>query len=195
MSPEEVSARVREFNLKPTVSDAQLYDAVNRISDAGVPIAKLPEDIRKTIATLKPAMRSFHGAKMSLAWFPLLPLASPCADKFGYMSSWVTRAATRLQFTPANQALLDTLGDLMADPGRETSPDSINPAGFTYVGQFVDHDITRDVSSRLDAATDAETIHNMRTPALDLDSLYGAGQRCSHSSTSFPRRVPRQQSV
>ena len=36
MSPEEVSARVREFNLKPTVSEEQLYDAVNRISDAAV---------------------------------------------------------------------------------------------------------------------------------------------------------------
>ncbi|WP_246706150.1 hypothetical protein [Rhizobium leguminosarum] len=147
MSPEEVSARVREFNLKPTVSGQQLYDAVNRISDATVPIAELPEDIRETIATLKPAIRSFHGAKMSLAWFTLLPLASPCADKFGYMSSWLMRAATRLQFTPANQALLNTLGDLMADLGRETSPDSVNPAGFTYVGQFIDHDITLDVSS------------------------------------------------
>ncbi|WP_287246416.1 heme peroxidase family protein [Mesorhizobium sp.] len=190
MSPEEVSARVREFNLKPTVSEAQLYAAVNRISDAAVPIAKLPEDIRETIATLKPAIRSFHGAKMSLAWFPLLPLASPCADKFGYMSSWLTRAATRLQFTPANQALLDTLGDLMADPGRETSPDSVNPAGFTYVGQFVDHDITRDVSSPLDAATDAETIHNMRTPALDLDSLYGDGPALQPFLYVFPSSGP-----
>jgi hypothetical protein len=45
----------------------------------------------------------------------------------------------------------------------------------TYVGQFVDHDITFDVSSSLDISTDAETIHNMRSPALDLDSVYGRG--------------------
>lgn len=190
MSPQEVSARVREFNLQPTVSEAQLRDTVSRIKDAAVPIAKLPEDIRETIATLKPTTRSFHGAKMSLAWFPLLPLASPCADKFGYMSSWLTRATTRLQFTPANQALLDTLGDLMADPGRETSPDSVNPAGFTYVGQFVDHDITLDVSSPLDAAIDAKTVHNMRTPALDLDSLYGDGPAVQPFLYVFPSTGP-----
>ncbi|WP_440658718.1 peroxidase family protein [Ensifer adhaerens] len=190
MSPEEVSARVREFNLKPTVSEMQLYEAIMRIGDAAVPIAELPEDIRETIATLKPAIRSFHGAKMSLAWFTLLPLASPCADKFGYMSSWLTRATTRLQFTPANQALLDTLGDLMADPGRETSPDSVNPAGFTYVGQFIDHDITFDTSSPLDAETDAETIHNMRTPALDLDSLYGNGPALQPFLYVFPSSGP-----
>lgn len=33
------------------------------------------------------------------------------------------------------------------------------------------HDITLDVSSTLDALTNAETIHDMRTPALDLDRL------------------------
>jgi hypothetical protein len=39
----------------------------------------------------------------------------------------------------------------------------------------VDHDITFDVSSTLDAETDANTINNMRSPSLDLDSVYGRG--------------------
>ena len=50
------------------------------------------------------------------------------------------------------------------------------PAGYTYVGQFVDHDLTFD---RTDVAlgedvTPAELVQG-RSPRLDLDSLYGAG--------------------
>ncbi len=48
-------------------------------------------------------------------------------------------------------------------------------AGSTFIGQFVDHDITFDVSSRLGVATVPQRTPNARNPALDLDSLYGAG--------------------
>ena len=50
------------------------------------------------------------------------------------------------------------------------------PAGYTYLGQFIDHDLTMDVSRvRLGAdITPAELVQH-RSPSLDLDSLYGAG--------------------
>lgn len=48
-------------------------------------------------------------------------------------------------------------------------------AGMTFVGQFLDHDITFDVGSRLGVATDPGRIPNTRTPRLDLDSVYGLG--------------------
>ena len=99
----------------------------------------------------------------------------PYADKFGYLTTSAIRNATKLPFTPASMSLLDQLGELMGNPGRETAPDSAIPVGFTYIGQSVDHDITLDVSSRLNAAVDAETVNNMRSPALDLDSVYGDG--------------------
>ena len=60
------------------------------------------------------------------------------------------------------------------------------PAGFTYFGQFVDHDITLDVSSSLDAATDANTINNMRSPSLDLDCVYGRGPGLDPFLYAFP---------
>ena len=41
-------------------------------------------------------------------------------------------------------------------PGVKSLPIQAIPAGFTYVGQFVDHDITIDVSSTLEALTNAE---------------------------------------
>ncbi len=48
------------------------------------------------------------------------------------------------------------------------------PAGYTYLGQFVDHDITFDTTSSLDPADPAAPT-NLRTPSLDLDCVYGGG--------------------
>ncbi len=50
------------------------------------------------------------------------------------------------------------------------------PAGYTYLGQFVDHDLTMDATQvKLgDDITPAELVQG-RSPRLDLDSLYGAG--------------------
>jgi len=51
------------------------------------------------------------------------------------------------------------------------------PSGFTYLGQFIDHDITFDATSRLDRDNDPDVLVNLRTPRFDLDSVYGAGPR------------------
>ena len=50
------------------------------------------------------------------------------------------------------------------------------PAGYTYLGQFIDHDLTMDVTdvSLGEDVTPAQLLQ-ARSPALDLDSLYGAG--------------------
>ncbi|MGH2899396.1 MAG: peroxidase family protein, partial [Solirubrobacteraceae bacterium] len=49
------------------------------------------------------------------------------------------------------------------------------PAGFTYLAQFIDHDITFDPTSKLQRDNDPAALVNFRTPRLDLDSLYGSG--------------------
>jgi hypothetical protein len=48
-------------------------------------------------------------------------------------------------------------------------------AGSTFLGQFLDHDVTFDTGSRMGQPTAPESASNGRTPALDLDSVYGAG--------------------
>src|SRR5918996_1290305 len=50
------------------------------------------------------------------------------------------------------------------------------PAGFTYLGQFVDHDLTFDKTNVMlgQNVTPAQLLQ-ARSPSLDLDSLYGAG--------------------
>lgn len=48
-------------------------------------------------------------------------------------------------------------------------------AGYTYFGQFMDHDITFDPVSVLQGRNDPNALIDFRTPALDLDCLYGRG--------------------
>src|SRR5688572_2060200 len=50
------------------------------------------------------------------------------------------------------------------------------PAGYTYFGQFVDHDLTFDKTKvAFGSNVSAADLVQGRSPALDLDSLYGAG--------------------
>lgn len=194
----EMRKRVADLNLRITVPLEQLLASVNRIKPT-TELEELPQDTKESIPALKPGARRFHGVKIPLYWFPFPGVSSACADKFGYMSSAATRNATKLPFTVVMQALLGQLGNLMGDPGRDPNISSHNPAdpgvstipaGFTYFGQFVDHDVTFDVSSTLDAATDANTINNMRSPHLDLDSVYGRGPGLDPFLYVFPSSGP-----
>jgi hypothetical protein len=49
------------------------------------------------------------------------------------------------------------------------------PAGYTYLAQFVTHDLTFDTRSSLAQQTGPGASTNARTPRFDLDCLYGAG--------------------
>ncbi len=48
-------------------------------------------------------------------------------------------------------------------------------AGYTYFGQFIDHDISFDPSPISVDRMDVAALEDFRTPALDLDCLYGRG--------------------
>jgi hypothetical protein len=66
---------------------------------------------------------------------------------------------------------------LITDPAlRVNNPDNPNhTAGTTFFGQFIDHDVTFDLNSALGTPTRPEDSRNSRSPALDLDSVYGGG--------------------
>lgn len=74
-------------------------------------------------------------------------------------------------------AVLDDLAETMRATDNADGPAD---AGMTFLGQFVDHDITLDVTSALGARIDPATIPNIRTPSLDLDCVYGAGPEASN---------------
>ena len=61
--------------------------------------------------------------------------------------------------------------------GRDPEEGKI-PAAYTYLGQFVDHDLTFDPTSQLrDFLTPRQIdgLEDYRTPRFDLDNLYGRG--------------------
>jgi len=84
-----------------------------------------------------------------------------------------------------NPASLVELGKAMsakpatnARSADDPSWDSNIPAGYTYLGQFIAHEITFDTSKGLpevlpESVTDIDSLEQGRTPSLDLDSLYG----------------------
>jgi hypothetical protein len=77
---------------------------------------------------------------------------------------------TRRQLAAAN---LRKIANAMTRGGGR--PSRI-PAGFTYLGQFVDHDLTFDRTDvMLGANVPPSELLQARSPRLDLDSLYGGG--------------------
>jgi hypothetical protein len=74
-------------------------------------------------------------------------------------------------------------GNAMASGG---GPVSRIPAGFTYLGQFIDHDLTFDRTSvMLGANISPAAMLQGRSPSLDLDSLYGAGPQDPESAKFY----------
>jgi hypothetical protein len=75
-----------------------------------------------------------------------------------------------------DDAAIHALVAHMKDASGAPSGDNTKiPAGYTYFGQFVDHDITFDPTSQLQKQNDPDALVDFRTPRFDLDSLYGSG--------------------
>ena len=76
-----------------------------------------------------------------------------------------------------NQPIRDGKGFFIPIATKESDVDDEEnfgiPAGYTYLGQFIDHDITFDPASSLQSQNDPDALVDFRTPALDLDNLYG----------------------
>src|SRR5215208_1800932 len=82
-------------------------------------------------------------------------------------------------FAPSDD-LLEGLAATMVED--QTIPDDMNLntsprlfAGFTFIGQFIDHDITFDNTPLGLQQADPDATVNFRTPRYDLDSVYGLG--------------------
>lgn len=105
-----------------------------------------------------------HGSRREQ---PLPPGMFAQPGKFGRM--FPTLPA--LQVTEEQLTALGTAMKTSAPPAENPGV----PAGFTYLGQFIDHDITFDPTPLKAKVVDPMALQNFRTPALDLDCLYGGG--------------------
>ena len=62
-------------------------------------------------------------------------------------------------------------------------------AGTTFLGQFLDHDITFDNTSRLGVVAEPAQTPNTRVPTFDLDSIYGGGPSVTPHLYESPDRA------
>jgi hypothetical protein len=84
----------------------------------------------------------------------------------------------RLPAYAPSDDLLTGLATTMVEPTTDDSFLATSPrlfAGFTFIGQFIDHDITLDNTPLELQQADPDATVNFRTPRYDLDVLYGRG--------------------
>lgn len=127
---------------------------------------------------MKELRRGFarHGVVRGLGYIPSSPQFE---GRFG-------RLFRRLRPADHTDDELTKLGIAMIAPKEPNpTPEDANPpddeensgisAGYTYFGQFIDHDLTFDPSTLAQQKSDPDAIVDFRTPRFDLDNLYGRG--------------------
>ena len=107
-----------------------------------------------------------HDTVMAGRFTTLLPGLSPAAFDLADLRQLADEMTPKQERRPTHKTGLD--------PGE----DPAITAAYTYLGQFADHDLTFDPTSRLRESLDREQIGKLadfRTPRFDLDNLYGRG--------------------
>jgi hypothetical protein len=132
-----------------------------------------------TPSSTTPTKKKFHGSP--LRGIDSVAASFSTAGRFGRMF----RNVPVFEHRDENLAALARTMVMTADP-KDGEPvptpapfnaheNALLPAGYTYLGQFIDHDITFDPVSSLQRQNDPDALHDFRTPRFDLDSLYGRG--------------------
>src|SRR5712672_2311039 len=93
--------------------------------------------------------------------------------QFGRMFRALPPAEFGANDTETEANLLKLATEMVANPDAvKDGPDpeeSGIPSAYTYLGQFIDHDLTFDPASNLQPQNDPEALGNFRTPRFDLD--------------------------
>lgn len=112
--------------------------------------------------------------------FPGLPPFAPPTDD---LREQVKRFGQKGGALDAKDLLTDPIQSIL-NPSAHSPHNPDNPkmtAGMTFLGQFIDHDLTLDLKSALLQNTEPRHTTNFRTAAFDLDSVYGSGlQESAH---------------
>jgi len=120
-------------------------------------------------------------------------------SSFDYLLPDLQTEHSLLPESAETYAGLVSLGASMVEPESDACPDTSIPSAYTYLGQFIDHDITFEAKSddmvklsdtdfRVLTPEEIDTkITNGRTPGLDLDNVYynPAPRNCSRMVLGF----------
>ncbi len=124
-------------------------------------------------------MSKNHGMRKDM-WNLIKMSCTPghiCNLRFSNFFGYLFQQGSVSEYT--EQELID-LSLRMSEHPTHPEPDLDTPIGFAFFGQFIDHDITLDVVTSLgEVAGDPSKLENLRTPKLDLDSIYGNGPEAS----------------
>jgi len=140
-----------------------------------------------------------HGEHPLLAGVSFSALMAKKGGSFGYLFPNIPGLP---HDATANERLVK-LGEAMIDPANsDPERNSVLPPILTYLGQFIDHDITAGTDSDpagvsifdpefepLDREDAVNSTANMRTARLDLDSLYGDGVVNTSFDLKFARAL------
>lgn len=157
---------IKGFSKKPLSVGIAFWSAIL----FSVPSAYAEIDNLHLPARMQPGSAQTSFSRM----FPWLP---PFASPTDTMREQLKRLGQQGGVMDAMDNLTDPVQSIINpgvfSPNNPDNPDE--PAGMTFFGQFLDHDITLDPKSDLLKQTNPGLTTNFRTPAFDLDSLYGAG--------------------
>jgi hypothetical protein len=115
----------------------------------------------------------FHGAPPR--GLENVPRSTSHAGRFG-------RLFRQLEpLDPDTNLLLSLANSMLEQPTDVDDKDATSnnqrlSAGFTYLGQFIDHDLTFDPVSKLQRDNDPNALEDFRTPRFDLDNVFGPGR-------------------
>jgi hypothetical protein len=169
--------RARGFNRRIFLKGTAAASLGTAAAAAGVTPAGVSTAAAEELAPMPP-----HGAE--LRGMDLVVKSPTTEGRFGFMFK------NQPPF-PASDTLLDRLGKTMeeqptAEPASEDTqkddndrwnenPSPFLSSGVTFLGQFVDHDITFDTTLLSEQESDPYATTNFRTPRYDLDAIYGRG--------------------
>jgi len=169
--PEPTASNNQPKNGAPVKPNTQASD---NQSQGGVPAmpARYPETMRAMFAAF-----AHHGKP--LRGLMSTPKSPNFQGRFGRMFRSLPAASYGSTDAGSRNALM-TLGaamsaDFDAPKDGNDAEESGIPALYTYFGQFLDHDITFDPMTTLIQHSDPDALTDFRTPALDLDNVYGRG--------------------
>ena len=131
-------------------------------------------------AQIAQAASQFRAASSPGAIFPIAPKEHPYGFLFDDLQADPANLLIPAQATAKS---LIALGETMVDPDpRDTAFDSKIPSAYTYLGQLIDHDVTRQsfanqpTMNQTTLPLSVQQVHeipNARSAGLDLDCIYG----------------------
>ena len=132
-----------------------------------------PEDLVNQAASSRgfgTAHRRARGHGYEQRGLAYVPVSTLFEGRFGRMFRLTPFIPTAERI--AEIAATMTEGETGTDP---TQDNPTIPSGYTYLGQFIDHDLTFDPVSSLTRQNDPDALTNFRSPRFDLDCVYGRG--------------------